>query len=109
MDVEPVALAGGLLRARERDAHARRALLADGGQERAPAAAEVEHAAARLDADLLGHVLVLAALGLLEAHREVAVVLRAAEVGQLSEADPEDAVDQRVGEVEVLAVGHAAR
>ena len=38
--------------------------------------------------------------------REVAVVLRSAEVRQLAQAEPEDPVDQRIGELEVLAVGH---
>jgi hypothetical protein len=50
---------------------------------------------------------VLAALGLLEAEREVAVELRAAEVRQLAQAEPEDAVGERVGEVEVAAGGDA--
>ena len=85
-----------------------RPALADEGEQRAPAAAEVEHAPAGPDPDLLGDVLVLAPLRLLERQREVAVVLRAAEVGQLAEAEPEDPVDQRVGELEVLAVGHSS-
>ena len=74
---------------------------ADEVEQRAPAAAQVEHAPARPDPDLLGHVLVLAPLRLLEGQREVAVVLGSAEVGELSQAEPEDAVDQRVGELEV--------
>src|SRR3954451_6291954 len=106
--VEPVPLAGRLLGAREGHADARAALLPHEVEQRAPAAAEVEYAATGFDADLLRHVLVLAALRLLEGLREVAVVLRAAEVGELAEAEPEDAVDQRVGELEVLALGHAA-
>jgi hypothetical protein len=48
---------------------------------------------------------VLSPLRLLEAEREVSVVLGAAEIGQLSEAEPEDPVDQGVGEVEIRAVG----
>ena len=59
-------------------------------QQRAPAAAEVEHPPPGRDADLLGDVLVLAPLRLLEGEREVAVVLGAAEVGKLAEAEPED-------------------
>ena len=49
----------------QRDAEAARAARADEVQQRAPAAAEVEHAAARRDADLLGDVLVLVGLRLL--------------------------------------------
>ena len=85
------------------------AALADEVQERPPSGAKVEHPPARPDADLLGDVLVLAALGLLERHREVPVVLGAAEVGQLTQAQPEDPVDQRVGEIEVLAGGHGGK
>jgi len=55
---------------------------------------------------LLIWVNALVPLGLLEAQREVAVVFGAAEIRQLAEAQPEDPVDQRVGEVEVVAVGH---
>ena len=56
-----------------------------------------------------GDVLVLAPLRLLEGEGEVAVVLGAAEVGQLAQAEPEDPVDQRVGELEILAVGHGVK
>src|SRR5450755_1875801 len=48
----------------------------------------------------------LAPLGLLEAQGEVAVVLGAAEVRELSQTEPEDAIDQRIGELEILAVSH---
>ena len=75
-------------------------------QQRPPPAAEVEHPPAGPDPDLLGHVLVLAPLRLLEAEREIAVVLGAAEVRQLAEAEPEDAVGQRVREVDLRLVGH---
>ena len=101
VDVEAVAPAGLGLRGGERDADARRAPAADVVQQRPPAAAEVEHPPAGRDPDLLGDVVVLAALGLLERQREVAVVLGPAEVGHLAQAEAEDAVDQRVGEVEV--------
>ncbi len=82
---------------------------ADGVEQRTPPAAEVEHSPARLEPDLLRHVLVLAPLGLLEGQREVTVVLRSAEVRQLAQAEPDDAVGQRVAEVEVLALGHDAK
>ena len=52
-------------------------------------------------------ILVLAPLRLLEAQREVAVVLGAAEVRELAQAEPEDAIDQRIGELEILAVSHS--
>ena len=106
VDVEAVAPAGRRLRGGQGDADPGAASAADEVEQRAPAAAEVEHAPARSDPDLLGHVLVLAPLGLLEAQREVAVVLGSAEVRELSQAEPEDAIDQRVGELEVVAVGH---
>ena len=106
VDVEAVPPARRRLRRRQRDADPDAAAAADEIEQRAPAAAEVEHPPARPDPDLLGDVLVLAPLSLLEAQREVAVVLRPAEVGQLSETEPEDAVDQRIGELEVLALGH---
>jgi hypothetical protein len=108
-DVEAVAPARLRLSARQRDPHPLRTALAHVVQERSPAAAEVQHAPAGIDADLIRHVLVLASLGLLERHREVAVVLRAAEVRELSEAEPEDAVDQRIRELEVGAVGHSSQ
>ena len=106
VDVQPVAPAGRRLRRGQGDPHAGGAPAAGEVEQRAPAAAQVEHAPPGPDPDLLGHVLVLAPLGLLEAEREVAVVLGSAEVGQLSQAEPEDAIDQRVGELEVVAVGH---
>jgi hypothetical protein len=49
---------------------------------------------------------VLARLRLLEREREVAVVLRAAEISKLAEAQPEDPVDRGVGELDVGAAGH---
>src|SRR5215211_8420899 len=106
--VQAVPPAGRRLRRRKGDAHPAPATLADERQQRPPATAEVEHPPAGPDADLLGHVAVLAALSLLEAHGEVTVVLGPAEVRQLPETEPEDAVDQRVGEFEVLASGHAS-
>lgn len=104
-DVEAVAATGLGLRGREGDADAVGGSLADEVEERTPATAEVEDPPARLDPDLLADVLVLPPLGLLEGQGEVAVVFGAAEVSQLAEAETEDAVDQRVGEVEVSAVG----
>ena len=104
--VEPVPPARRRLCARERHAQRRPAAAAHEVEQRAPAAAEVEHPPPGPDPDLLGDVLVLAPLRLLEADREVAVVLRAAEVRELAEAEPEDAVGQRVGEVELRPIGH---
>ena len=106
--VQPVAAAGFGLGRRERHADALGLALADEVEQRAPAAPEVEHPATRRDADLLGDVLVLAALRLLQGQREVAVVLGAGEVGHLPEAEPKDPVDQGVGELEVALVGHLA-
>ncbi len=106
MHVQAVAQAGRRLRARQRDAQPDRLATADEVEQRPPAAAEVQHARASDDPDLLGHVLVLPALSLLQADREVAVVLGAAEVGELPHAQAEHAIGQRVGEVDVAAIGH---
>jgi Glutamine synthetase, catalytic domain len=51
---------------------------------------------------------VLAPLGLLEAEREVTVVLGSAEVRKLAQAQPEDAIDQRIREIEVVAGNRSA-
>ena len=67
-----------------RDTHAAPPTLPNDVEHRAPPAPQVEHAPIRLDSDLLGHVVVLAPLGLFEAEGEVAVVLGAAEVSQLA-------------------------
>ena len=104
--VQPVALARLRLRRRQGHPHPLGLALADEVEQRTPAAADVEHAPAGPDPDRLGDVLVLAPLSLLEGQREVAVVLGAAEVGELAEAEPEDPVDQRVGEFEVALVRH---
>ena len=104
--VEPVAAARGGLRRGQRDADPGPALRAHVVQQRAPPAPEIEQPPAGPDPDLLGDVLVLAPLRLLEAAREVAVVLGPAEVRQLAEAEPEDAIDQRVREVHLRPVGH---
>jgi hypothetical protein len=58
------------------------------------------------DPDLLSHIFVLSPLGVLQADREVAVVLGAAEVCKLTHAQPKDAVGERVGEVDVVAISH---
>ena len=108
MNVEAVAATGGELGGGERHADALGAALADEGEQRPPAAAEVEDPPSGPDPDPLGDELVLSPLRLLEREREVTVVLGAAEVGQLAEAEPEDPVDQRVGEVEILAAGHGS-
>jgi len=104
-----LAAAGLHLRRGQGDADAGGPGAADGVEQRTPPAAEVEHAPAGLEPDLLRHVLVLAPLGLLEGQREVTVVLRSAEVGELAQADPDDLVGQRVAEFEVLALGHDAK
>ena len=106
VDVEPVPPARRRLRGGQRDTDPGAAPAPDESEQRAPAAAQVQHAPARPDPDLLSHVLVLALLSLLEAEREVTVVLGPAEVGQLTETEPEDPIDQRIREVEVLALGH---
>ena len=106
VDVEAVPPAGRRLGGGQGDADPDAAPAPDEVEQPAPAAAQVEHAPSRADPDLLGHVLVLTALSLLEAQGEVTVVLRSAEVRELSQAEPEDAIDQRIVELEILAVGH---
>jgi hypothetical protein len=106
MDVEPVPPARRRLRRGQRDTDPGAAAAVDESEERAPATAEVQHAPSRPDPDLVGHVLVLALLSLFETEREVAVVLGPAEVGQLTETEPEDTIDQRIGELEIRAVSH---
>ena len=106
VDVEVVFEAGGHLRRGQRHADPVCAAAASGVQQRPPAAAEVEQPPSRSDPDLLRDVVVLAALRLLERQREIAVVLGAAEVGELAQAEPEDPVDRRVGELDVSATGH---
>jgi hypothetical protein len=69
-------------------------------------AAEVEHPAARPDAYLLGHELVLAPLSLLETRGKVAVGLGFAEVHELPQAEPQNPIDHRIAELEILAVSH---
>lgn len=81
---------------------------ADEIQQWPPPAAEIEHPAVRPDAYLLGHILMLAPLSLLEAQREITVVLRAVEVRELPQTEPNDAIDQRIGELEIRAVSHPA-
>ena len=106
VDLEPVPAAGRQLRRGQRHPHPGAAARPDVGEQRTPAATEVEQAPPRPDPDLLGHVVVLAPLRLLETQREVPVELRAAEIRQLTETEPDDPVGQRVGEVDVPAVRH---
>jgi hypothetical protein len=75
VDVEPVGAAGSRLRGGQGDAHSAGSSAPGEVEQRAPPATEVKDLPPGCDADLVGHVLVLAALGLLEAQREVAVVL----------------------------------
>ena len=107
VDVEAVAAARRQLRRGQGRPHAHAAALTDVVEQRPPAAPQIEDAPTRADSDLLCHVLVLASLSLLEAEREVAVVLRSAEVRQVSQAEPNDAVGQRIGEVDVPPVSHS--
>src|SRR5262249_43091927 len=107
VDVEAVPSARVRLRRGQGHANPDAAAASDEVEERTPAAAQVEHAPARPDPDLLGHVEVLATLSLFQADREVTVVLGSAEVGELSQAEPEDPIDHRIGELEVVAVGHS--
>jgi hypothetical protein len=104
--VEAMAPTRGVLRARQGDTQSGGATIAREVEQQPPPASEVEHTPARADPDLLSHVLVLSMLGLLQAHREVAVVLGCAEIGEVSQAEPKDSVRQRIGEVDVMAVGH---
>ena len=101
VDLEPVPAARRRLRAGQGHADPGAAPAPNIVQQRTPPAAQVEHAPPRPDPDLLGHEGVLAPLSLFETQREVAVVLGSAEIRQLAEAQPEDPVDQGVGEVEV--------
>jgi hypothetical protein len=77
--------------------------------ERPPPTAKIEHPAAWPDTDLLGHIVMLAPLCRLEAQREVTVVLGATEVGEFSQTEPEDAIDQRISELLIRAVSHLER
>ena len=106
VDLEPLPAASRQLRRGQRHPHPSPSARPDIGEQRSPAAAEVEQATLGPDPDLLGHVIVLAPLRLLEAEREVPIELRAAEIGQLTEAEPDKPVGQRVGEVDVLAIRH---
>ena len=47
-----------------------------------------------------------APLSLLETQRKVTVVLRSAEIRELPQAQPNDAIDQRIGELEILTISH---
>jgi hypothetical protein len=49
---------------------------------------------------------VFAPLSLLETQRKVTVVLRPAEIGEVPQAQPNDTIDQRIGELKVLAISH---
>src|SRR4051812_37681297 len=101
MRIETVTSTGFELGAQERHADARTSPLPDRVQQGSPTAAEVEQASTGSDPDPLRHVVVLASLRRFEAEREVAVVLRTAEVGQLTQAQPEHPIDERIGELEV--------
>src|ERR1700678_2717833 len=87
--LDPFLAASRHLRRGQRHPHSVPAASPGVGQQRAPAATEVEQASSRPDPDLFGHVVGLATLRLLEGEREAAVELRAAEIGQLTEAEPD--------------------
>src|SRR5271155_2949722 len=108
MHVETMPPARGMLRLREGHAQPGGANISYELDQRSPPATEVENTPARSDPDQLSHILVLAVLSLEQAQGEVAVVLGSAEVSQLSQAEPEDAIGQRIGEVDVIAIGHMA-
>ena len=106
VDVKSVPDVGLLLTMRQRHADAANAKVPEVGQHRAPSAAEVEDPAAGRHLNLPGNVFVLAALRLLQREREVAVILGAAEIGKLADAHPEEAIGERVGEIDVGSSGH---
>ena len=109
MHVEAVAAARGELAPRQRHADARRAVRLDVAQQSAPATPHVERALARREPQLVPHEGMLAALRFFEREREVAVVFGAAEVPGLADAQPEDLVDEGVGEIDVALRRHGAR
>jgi hypothetical protein len=104
VDVEPVTAAGRGLGRGQGDADPGRADAPDVVQQPAPPAAEVEYATTGFEAELLGDIVVLAALCLLQAQGKIAVELGSAEIGELSETEPDDAVSQRIGEIKVFAI-----
>jgi hypothetical protein len=107
MNVETMPPTGSHLLGGQRDTDPSGAPVADEAQQRPPTTAEIEHSAARSDVDLVGHIRLLAPLGLLEAQREVTVVLGAAEVREFPQTEPQDPIDQRIGGLEIRAVsGH---
>src|SRR5207247_2806314 len=108
MHVEAVAAARGPLAPRQRHADPGPATRFHIPQQPTPAAPHVERALPGDEPQLLPHERVLAALRLLQSEREVAVVLGATEVSGLADAQPEDLVDQGVGEIDVALAGHAS-
>ena len=106
VDLEPVPATGPQLRRGERHPHRHATARLGIREQRTPPATQVEQSPPRPDPDLVGHVIVLAPLRLLELEREVPVEHRAAEIGQLTEAEPNNPVSQRVREVGVPAVRH---
>src|ERR1700733_1316647 len=106
VDLKSVPAASSQLRRGQRHPHAGPAARPGVGEQRPPAATEIEQASPWPDPDLFGHVLVLAPLRRLEAERKVTVKLGAAEIGQLPQAEADDPIRQRVGEVGVPSVRH---
>src|SRR5207245_1051811 len=98
MDVEAVTPTRRNLRRGQGHPDPNASAIANVVEQSAPATAQVEDPPTRADPKLLGHVVILASLRLFQAQREITVVLGAAEVGQLSQAQPNDAVGQRIGE-----------
>ena len=108
MDVETPTATCLQLGRRQSDPQPDATTSADIVEESAPAAAEIEHTPSRADPDLLGDVIVLASLRLLEAHGEVPVVLGSAELGRISQAQPDHTVGQRIGELDIPPLSHRA-
>jgi hypothetical protein len=106
VDLESVPATRPQLRRGERHPYRRPTARPGIAEQRTPSATEVEQSPPRPDPDLVGHIIVLASLRLFETEREVAVEHRATEIGQLTEAEPDNPVSQRVREVGVPAVRH---
>src|SRR5580700_9980726 len=85
VDHEPVPAAGRQLRRGQRHPHPGPATRPGVGEQRTPAATEVEQASPLPVPYLFGHVIVLAPLRLLKTEGEIPVELRAAEVRELTE------------------------
>ena len=106
VDLEAVLAAGRQLGRGQGDPHPRAAASPSVCQQWTPATAEVQQPASRPDPDLGRHIVMLAPLRLLEAEREVPIEFGAAEIRQLTQAEPDDPVGEGIGEVDVAAIRH---